>query len=107
MTLPPGAVVAVYDSAAEALRQMPRAILLSPDKFQEMLEELDRLRKLLERQSARAPSSCQLKGEVVGNVATITATYELATEKAGETVYLACGLAHATRVSLDGRTPRL
>lgn len=105
--LPPGGIVALYEGLADALRQMPNAVLLSPEKFHELTDELDRLRKLAERPPPRAPSKCVIKGKVADNVATLALTFELATEQPGETVALACGQAHATAASLGGKAARI
>jgi hypothetical protein len=105
--LPPGAIIAVYDNFADALKKMPRAIVLSPDKYQEMTDEIARLRKLLDRQRTRTPSKCLLKGRIEGGLAVLQAQFEFVTEKPGEIVRLGCGLAQATGITLDGRTPQL
>jgi hypothetical protein len=107
LPLAPGNVLAVYDNLAEALRKMPRAVLLSPEKYKELLDEITRLRAAVDRPRPRSPGTCVLKGKVEGNLVQLTAGFEFATEKPGELIRLGCGLAQATGVSLDGKTPPL
>jgi hypothetical protein len=107
LPFPPGTVVAVYDNLADALRKMPNAVLLSPEKYQELLDEIARLRKQLERPRPRTPSKCLLKGKVDAGLVVLQAQFELVTERPGEIVRLGGAPALATAVSLDGRTPRL
>ena len=109
LTFPPGTVVAVCDSLADALNKMPNAIVLSPEKYKELTDEIAQLRKqLLDRPAPRsAPSRCVLKGKIDGGLVQLSAQFEFVTEKPGEVVRLGCGLAQATGVSLDGHTPQL
>jgi hypothetical protein len=105
---PPGAVVAVYDSFLDALKMLPpRAFVLSPEKYKALMDEIDRLKRQLDRPGVRSPSRVALKGKIDGNLATLSAQFEFQTEAADESVRLACGPGIATGVSLDGRTPRL
>jgi hypothetical protein len=105
--LPPDAIVVVCDSTAEALRFVPNVYVLTADRYRRMNEELIRLRKQLDRPAAHTPTRLVLKGKVDGNLVTVQAQFEFETSKPGDVVRLGCGLAQATGVSLDGKTPRL
>ncbi|MFO0879013.1 MAG: hypothetical protein U0840_16845 [Gemmataceae bacterium] len=105
--LPPGSIVAVYDNLVDAFKNLPRAVILTPEKYKALLDEIDRLKKQLERPAIRTPSRVVLKGKVEGTIAQVTAQFEFETETPNELVRLGCGLGQATGVSLDGRTPRL
>ncbi len=107
-TLPPGSIIAVYDNFRDALMKLPPgAFVLTPEKYKSLLDELERLKKQVERPSVRTPSRVQLKGKIEGNLATLSALFEFETEQANESVRLACSPGIATGVSLEGRTPRL
>lgn len=99
--------LAVYDDLYDVVRLVPRAVVLAPEKYQGLLDEIDRLKKQLERPGPRSPSRIVLKGKVEGNLVHLAAQFEFDTEKPGEVIRLGCGLARATGVSLDGKTPRL
>jgi hypothetical protein len=106
-TPPSAPLIAVYDDLHDVFRLVPRAVVLTPEKYQSLLDEIERLKKQLDRPAARAPSRVHLKGKVDGNLLQLTARFEFDTEKPGESIRLGCGLARATGASLDGRTPRL
>jgi hypothetical protein len=105
--LPANTIVAVYDSLADALKKMPRAILLTPEQYQQMLEEIERLKKLTETPRLRIPSKCQITGKIEGNLALLTIKFELDTEQPATQVRLGFGQGSATGVRLGGRTPTL
>jgi hypothetical protein len=107
--LPPNSVLAVFDRAADALKAMPNAILLSPEKYKELVEELARLRAQLEKKKTppALPSKLLLKGKVEGGLVVLQAQYEFVTARAQTVVSLGCGQGHATGASLAGRTPHL
>jgi hypothetical protein len=58
---PGGAVVAVVDSLAEALRKVPNSIVLDADRYRRMEEEIARLRAQLERTRPQAPCGCNTR----------------------------------------------
>ncbi|MFQ3649023.1 MAG: hypothetical protein SNJ75_01725 [Gemmataceae bacterium] len=105
--VPPNTIVAVYDSLAEALKKVPRAILLTPEQYQQMLDEIERLKKLTETPRLRVPSKCQISGKIEGNLALLTVKFELDTEQPATQVRLGFGQGSATGVRLGGRTPTL
>lgn len=105
--LPPGTVVAVYESLAEALKRVPRAILLTPEQYQQLLDEIDRLKKQNETPKPRVPSKCAITGKIEGNLALLTVRFEFDTEQPGTPVRLGFGQGSATGVRLGGRTPSL
>jgi hypothetical protein len=105
LKLPADAVVIVSDQAADALRLMPKFVLLSPEKYQALLDEIDRLKALAKPKPA-PPAKCRLKGKVEGGVAALQAQFDFHADRADAVVALACGQAKATAAQLsDGRTP--
>lgn len=105
--LPPGTILGVFDNLLDALRMAPRAVVLTPEKYKALLDRIDRLEKQLARPTFSTPSQCSLKGKIDGNLVQLSALFEFKTDEPNEVVRLGCGLAQATGVSLDGRTPRL
>src|SRR5262249_32637207 len=104
---PPGTILAVYDSLADALRMVPRAYVLSPDQYHALLTEIARLRQQLDRPKISSPSAWAVKGKMDGNLVELSVQYDFETTRPGELVRLGCGLAQATGVSLDSGTPLL
>jgi hypothetical protein len=104
-TLPADAVIVVCERAAEALRLVPDAVVLSPKKYQEMLDEIARLKTALQTDKPATPSKCQLKGKVEGNAVLLEAQFEGATDRPNTVVTLACPQAGAASAQLDGRMP--
>lgn len=104
---PPNTIIAVYDSLAEALKKVPRAILLTPEQYQQLLDEIERLKKAAETPRLRVPSKCHISGKIDGNLAVLTVKFELETDQAATAVRLGFGQGSATGVRLGGRTPAL
>jgi hypothetical protein len=105
--LPPDAIIAICEQGAESLRPIPRAYILTAGKMRLIQEELDQLRRQVARPVALTPTKLLLKGKADGNLITLQAQFEFETSKPGDVVRLGCAQAHATGVSLDGKTPRL
>jgi hypothetical protein len=106
-SLPADAIVVVCESTAEALRRVPDAIVLTPKKYLELLDEIARLRRLLQSEKPVAPSTCHLKGKVEDNSVVLQARFDAVTDHPGAVVALACPQAWATAALLDGQTPLL
>jgi hypothetical protein len=104
-SLPADAVVIVCESVAEGLRRVPDAVILSAKKYQELREEIERLKKMLQAEKAVAPSKCHLKGKVEGDTALVQAEFEGATDRPNAIVTLACRQAWASDARIDGRMP--
>ena len=106
-SLPADAIVIVCERASEALQLVPAAVVLTPEKYQKMLDELERLRKRLQNDKPDAPSQCQLKGRIEGNAALLEAHFDGATERPNTLVALGCPQAGAAAADLDGRIPQI
>src|SRR5262249_23016864 len=106
-SLPADAIIVVCESTAEALRRVPDAIVLTPKKYLELLDEIARLKRLLQTEKPTAPSTCHLKGKVEGNSVVFQAKFDVVTDHPGAVVLLACPQARATAALIDGRTPLL
>ncbi len=105
--VPDNAVLVVVEKLADALRMVPRAIVLPAGKYEELQAELKRLRGGARAENLAAPSKCQLKGKVDGGVLALQAQF-VYSEPPPAVVRLGCREARANVVTLDdGRTPLL
>ncbi len=100
-------VIFVFEKATDVLNMVPDAVFVGSKKFQEMSDELARLREQISLKKAAPPSRCQLKGKVEGNAALLQIQFDFVTEKPDAVVALAGVPGLATSASLDGRTPLL
>lgn len=108
LKLPADAILVIVEQAADAFKMVPRAIVLKADKYQELLDELARLRAQLRADKPAPPSKCFLKGKVEGNLLTMQAQFDFVTERPQVVIRLGCLQAEATEVVLDdGRKPLL
>src|SRR6516165_8574056 len=89
-SLPADAVLIICERAAEALQMVPNAVILTPSKYQEMRDEIERLRKLLQIDKPVAPSRCELKGRVEESAVILEAEFQGSTERPNTLVTLAC-----------------
>ena len=56
-----------FDQLGDALRLVPRAIILKPEKYKELLDQIEQLKAMARPNRAVPPSSCSLKGKIEGN----------------------------------------
>jgi hypothetical protein len=101
LKLPSGTVVVVCDDVKEALRLMPRAVVLTPEAYQELLEQVEQLKRQLKTDKPEPPSVCKLTGQVEGDQARLKARYEFRTDKPRALVSLGGVRAWPTAASLD------
>jgi hypothetical protein len=112
--LPPGAIIVIGDDARDALQQ-PGVIVLSPEKFKEMLDQIELLKKASAPDKAEAPSRCKISGRVENDIVYLQLQYEFETRKRKALVALGGQKSSAnaatpwlTGVALDdGRLPLL
>ncbi|HEY7424131.1 MAG TPA: hypothetical protein VH682_07835 [Gemmataceae bacterium] len=94
-TLPADAVVLVCERIADALQMVPNAVILTPAKYLEMRDEIERLRKALQTDKPVTPTTCQLKGKVEEGAVLLEAVFEGSTDRPNTVVALACPRAGA------------
>lgn len=105
LPLPPEAILVLTERAADLLRALPRAVVLPPTKYQELLDEITRLKKQLQAQKPTAISKAELIGKVIGNRVEFKIRFAFVTESNAATVRLGCTQAHPSSLLLDGKTP--
>lgn len=107
----PGAVIVAVGEVQNALQQ-PGVVLLSPEEWKKLQDQLDQLKRLVHADKPVPPAKCSLSGQVettaAGDIVRLTADFEFATEQAKAKVALGCGNAWPTGVTLDdGALPLL
>lgn len=107
MKLPADAILVLYDKAADALRALPKFYLLSPERYNTLVAEIDKLNKQLQGRQPAPISTWKVTGKVRGNVADLKATFAFVTERDRATVALACSRGFASTASLDGKVAPL
>src|SRR5579884_1841595 len=103
---PAGAIVVICDKAAEGFRLVPRGILLAPESYQHLLDQIEQLKNKLQT-TARTPAVCTLSGRVDGAVVQLVAEFEFATTQPRSLVNLGCQRALPKSATLDGHLPVL
>lgn len=98
----PGDVVIVTDPLADVLKMLPKHVLLSPEKYKELLAELDRLRKQAETDKPTPPGGCAVAGKLEPGRLQLTLRYQVSADRAG-TFRLGGKKLAVTKATLDGK----
>jgi len=98
----PGDVVIVTDPLADVLKMLPKHVLLSPEKYKELLAELDRLRKQAENDKPMPPGGCAVAGKLEPGRLQLTLRYQVSADRAG-TFRLGGKKLAVTKATLDGK----
>lgn len=90
----------------------PEVVLLSREKYQELLEQVAKLQAQLAAQQPNRPRSCELEVRIETRgrlaIAKIKATYKFSTTQARSTIFLGCKNAQPVEAKLaDGKAPLL
>jgi hypothetical protein len=99
---PPDAVLIIASEVAEGIKA--QSVRMTPEKYQELLDEIARLKALLRADKPVLPSKCQIKGKIDGELALLQAQFEFVTETPNTIVLLGGAPAQPSGVQLDGRT---
>src|SRR5262249_53780845 len=62
MKLPASAIVVLCEQAQQALELIPRAVVLAPEEYQKLLDQIEQLKKRLRTEKPEAPSICRISG---------------------------------------------
>jgi hypothetical protein len=107
LRLPAQAVLVLYDEAKDALKLLPRLIVMSPEEYQRLQDQIEQLRGQLRAEKPEAPSVCKLKGRIDGDLVRLNALFEFHTDRPRAMVRLGCQKAWPIAAKLDGNTPWL
>lgn len=105
--LPADAILVVYDKAVDALKAVPKLVMLSPERYKAMQGEIERLNKLLEARQPTAIGIWKLTGKIRGNQADLKVTFTFRTERDKAVVHLGCGRGTIRNVLLDDKLPSM
>ncbi len=108
--LPSGAIIVIAKDA-DAIDK-PDAVYLSPEKFKELNDQIEALKKQLAAEKAAPPSSCELDGRVekrgTQSVVRLKAVFKFRTLAPRSIVFLGCQKAQCVEAKLeDGKLPLL
>jgi hypothetical protein len=105
-SLPADAVIVICEQANEALDLLPKAVILRPEKYQELLDQIEKLKKQIENpksENAVPPTRCVLRGKVEAGAVRFQAEFSGTAEHADTLVALACSQAGVSSAETDGR----
>jgi hypothetical protein len=102
-SLPANAVIVLCEHAKDALDLVPKAVLLTPDKYQAMRDEIETLKKRLQPEKPATPTRCLLRGKVETGAVRLEAEFAGTVEDANTIVSLACPQARASAAETAGR----
>src|SRR3954451_13713522 len=88
LNLPADAVVVVCEEVKNALALIPRSVILTPERYKALLDEIDRLKKKAAPDKPVPPTACKLTGRVEGDFARFQAEFRIHTDKPNTPVLL-------------------
>jgi hypothetical protein len=106
-SLPADAVIVICEHPEDALDLVPKAVILRPDKYLELLDQIEKLRKQIDNpksENATPPTRCFVRGKVGSDAVRLEAEFSGTAEHADTLVSLACSQAGLTSAQTDGRT---
>jgi hypothetical protein len=107
MKFPSGAILVICDEIREALSLLPKMVLLTPEEYQAMQEDISALKRQL-KVNKKLAGSCKLTGKLDGDLLTLHAQFTFATEQPRTTVVLGLKGAHLTdEGEIDSQVPLL
>jgi hypothetical protein len=105
LKLPAGAIVVLCDQAQQALHLIPRAIVLAPEEYEKLLDQIERLKRERKTDKPETPSACRITGRVEEGLAHLQLKFAFKTSKPKALVNLGCQRAWPTAATLDGQLP--
>jgi hypothetical protein len=84
-----------------------KAVVLPREKYQELLDELARLRDQFKPGRPLTPSFCELGGQIEGDLVRLQVQFKFRTERDNQRVALGCATGNPTEAKLDDQLPNL
>lgn len=103
----PGAILVICEEAKNVLGLLPKLVVLTPEKYQEMLDQIAQLKNQAKPIKPDKPSTCKLSGQVEGELARLQMEFEFRTNRPKAQVSLGCQRGWPRTASLDGHLPLL
>lgn len=107
LRLPAGGILVLCEEAKDALGLLPRMIMMTPEDFQKLQEQIEQFKRLARADKTEAPSVCKLKCKIDGDLARIEARFEFRTERPRTYIRLGCQKAWPVSARMDDSTPWL
>ncbi|HEV3203904.1 MAG TPA: hypothetical protein VGY77_05960, partial [Gemmataceae bacterium] len=108
LPFPPGSILVIVKEIGETLRLIPKGVLLTPEKYQALLERIDQLERQAKPPRPDIPSVCKLSGQVEGELVRFQAQFEFKTVASKSQVTLGCQRAWLKPgAALDDKLPML
>jgi hypothetical protein len=105
LKLPPGGIFVLCDDGV-SLR--PKSIQMTPERYQELMDQLEQARRLNKTEKPDLPSVCKLTGQVDGDLVRLKAVFKFRTDRPRTLIALGCARAWPTAATLDdGQVPAL
>lgn len=104
---PAGAIMVLCEQASDSLKLLPKMVVLPPEKYQEIMDELSKLKEQQVEVKSQAPSLAQITGKVEGGLAKLKIRFSFQTEKPASTVFLGCAQGQASSAMMAGKIPLL
>jgi hypothetical protein len=82
-----------------------KAVVVPRDKYQELLDELARLREQVNTAKPVAPSFCEISGQADAELTRLHIQFKFRTEKDNQRVALGCANGNPTEAKMDGQLP--
>ncbi|HEY7329436.1 MAG TPA: hypothetical protein VH592_17490 [Gemmataceae bacterium] len=105
-SLPADAVIVICEHPEDALDLVPKAVILRPEKYQELLDQIDKLKKQIDNpksENTTPPTRCILRGKVGADAVRLEAEFTGTAEHADTLVSLACSQAGLSSAQTNGR----
>lgn len=104
--IPPNAVIVICDDPQKAVNLVPRGVVLTPQRYQELLRlERESTQRAAAAVRLAVPTSCKLSGRVEGDIARVQVQYQFVTDKLRTLVTLGCQRAWPRSATLDAHLP--
>lgn len=107
LNLPADAILIICDEMKKALELIPKGVLITTERFQELrrLEEEKRLKRQTDLAKPGVPTAVIISGQVERELAQLQLQYKITTNRPKMPVALGCQRASAKSASLDGHLP--
>ena len=102
LKLPAGAILVVCEQVGEAMRLVPNMVVLKPEEYQKLLQQIEQLKHQTEGNKPDNPSSCKLTGHVDGEWVSLRAEFAFKTDHPRSIINLGCQSGYPTAATLDG-----
>lgn len=107
LRLPAGGILVLCEEAKDALGLLPRMIMMTPEDFQKLQEQIEQLKRMGRADKTEAPSVCKLRCKIEGDLARIEAKFDFRTERPRTYVRLGCQKAWPVSARMGDTTPWL